>query len=102
MLRRWPFIHYNFARIHKTLRSTQAMAVKETDFGAESSEIMSPDSRSPIRIIPAIHPAFVPRPLEDDDLAFDPRTPEKRRPNRLRFSDENEGQPLRVDLLVFY
>jgi len=28
--------------------------------------------------IPAIHPAFVPRPLEDDDLAFDPKTLEKK------------------------
>ena len=38
--------------------------------------------------IPAIHPAFVPRPLEDDDLAFDPKTLQKKPPKSVPIVDE--------------
>jgi hypothetical protein len=42
--------------------------------------------------IPAIHPAFVPRPLEDDDLAFDPRTLEKKPPKSAPVGEEPVGE----------
>ena len=38
--------------------------------------------------IPAIHPAFVPRPLEDDDLAFDPKTLQKKPPKSTPIVEE--------------
>ncbi|MBB5316660.1 type IV secretion system DNA-binding domain-containing protein [Tunturibacter empetritectus] len=39
--------------------------------------------------IPAIHPAFVPRPLEDDDLAFDPKTLQKKPPKSAPIVEES-------------
>lgn len=38
--------------------------------------------------IPAIHPAFVARPLEDDDLAFDPKTLQKKPPKSAPIVEE--------------
>lgn len=38
--------------------------------------------------IPATHPAFVPRPLEDDDLAFDPKTLQKKPPKSAPIVEE--------------
>jgi len=47
--------------------------------------------------IPAMHPAFVPRPLEDDDLAFDPKTlkkkPSKSAPTLVEKSVREEDTP---------
>ena len=49
--------------------------------------------------IPATQPAFVPRPLEDDDLTFEPITLAKRSPKSTpmadaRFSDAGEDEPI--------
>ena len=49
--------------------------------------------------IPATQPAFVPRPLEDDDLAFDPKTLAKKPPKSAPVFtadgiDEGEDEPL--------
>ena len=45
--------------------------------------------------IPAVHPAFVPRPLEDDDLAFDPKTLKKKplKSNAVEKSIEEKDTP---------
>jgi hypothetical protein len=42
--------------------------------------------------IPATQPAFVPRPLEDDDLTFEPRTLTKRPPISATASDSDAGE----------
>jgi hypothetical protein len=52
--------------------------------------------------IPATQPAFVPRPLEDDDLAFDPRTLAKKPPKSAPVftadgNDEGDDEPLNTE-----
>ena len=47
--------------------------------------------------VPATQPAFVPRPLADDDLAFDPKTLAKKRPRSVAppftgIADEPDGE----------
>jgi len=41
--------------------------------------------------IPATQPAFLPRPLEDDDLAFDPKTLTKKPPQSVSVEDDGES-----------
>ena len=41
--------------------------------------------------IPANQPAFLPRPLEDDDLAFDPKTLTKKPPQSVSAEDDGES-----------
>jgi type IV secretory pathway TraG/TraD family ATPase VirD4 len=41
--------------------------------------------------VPATQPAFVPRPLEDDDLAFDPKTLAKKPPQSETSADDDES-----------
>jgi len=41
--------------------------------------------------IPATQPAFLPRPLEDDDLAFDPKTLTKKPPQSVSAEDDGES-----------
>ena len=41
--------------------------------------------------IPANQPAFLPRPLEDDDLAFDPKTLTKKPPQSVSVEDDGES-----------
>ena len=41
--------------------------------------------------IPAIQPAFLPRPLEDDDLTFDPRTLAKKPPQPVAEEQQTES-----------
>jgi len=42
--------------------------------------------------IPATQPAFLPRPLEDDDLAFDPKTLAKKPPRSTEMPDASDSQ----------
>jgi len=41
--------------------------------------------------IPATQSAFLPRPLEDDDLAFDPKTLTKKPPQSVSAEDDGES-----------
>jgi len=41
--------------------------------------------------IPATQSAFLPRPLEDDDLAFDPKTLTKKPPQPASVEDDGES-----------
>jgi hypothetical protein len=50
------------------------------------------------RNIPATQPAFVPRPLEDDDLTFEPKTLTKKPPKSADVAtssvDDGEDEPI--------